>query len=300
MSIRFRLNKSLLTTGLVVTVFLFDGPAPAEMFKWTDENGKVHYTDSISKIPRKFRKKGSGLETLRSRSSGASARRSRRSSGGRSYSATFTRNEVAVPLIDLGNGNFGLDVVLNGRVKLQLLLDTGASAVVLHPSTASRLGIPSLKTQPQVLVSTAGGQEMNPIAVLDSVQVGEAVVPDVEVMFNTHMPADSGLLGMTFLNEFRFEIDRQAKKLILRPLRAGNDPLYGNRPLSWWTERYKKYLTGLNQAYFMKSNSKGRLEKMEFQRRASYYQDLVDRLDRRAEAANLPEKYRDPFGNRNK
>ncbi len=268
------------------------------MYKWKDDAGKTHYTDSVSKIPAKYRKGNQQkFKTLRSAPSNYSGN-SGGSSRGSGFSIAIPKNGAEVPLIPMGNGNYAVKVVLNGKTTLRLMLDTGASMVVLHPSIARQVGIRDINKQPKIVVSTAGGKELNSIGVLDSVQAGQAIVPDVEVTFNSHMEPEGGLLGMTFLNDFRFEIDRQQNLLILRPLREGSSGSYGDRPLPWWTDKYKKYFTGLNRSSYYKTNTKLRKEKVEHQRMATYYQDLISRLDRRADKANLPSQYRDPFGNR--
>jgi len=37
----------------VFCMLLLAGPAQGEVFKWTDENGKTHFTDDIGNIPEK-------------------------------------------------------------------------------------------------------------------------------------------------------------------------------------------------------------------------------------------------------
>lgn len=270
------------------------------MYKWKDDQGKVHYTDSVSKIPPKYRKGANpGFKTLKSAPSNTSL--GARGGGSASeYSFSIPAEGIEVPLIPMGNGNYAVEVVFNNSIKLVLMLDTGASMVVLHPSMARKLGIANLSEQPQIVVSTAGGRELNPIGVLDSVKVGSAVVADVEMALNSHMEPEGGLLGMTFLNDFRFEIDRQQNLLILKPLRPGNDKVYGGRPETWWRDKYASYFTGLNRASYLKANANMRAEKLEYHKMALYYQDLIKRLDDQADQAQLPGKYRDPFGNRSK
>ena len=301
MSTKSRWNKPVLAwVAAVFALGLYAGNAQARMYKWKDDQGKVHYTDSVSKIPPKYRKGNNpGFKTLKSApgNSSVGGGASSRASG---FSLSIPQNGVEVPLVPLGNGNYAVEVVFNNSTKLMLMLDTGASMVVLHPSVAGKVGIRNLDQQPKVVVSTAGGKELNSIGVLNSVKVGGAVVTDVEATFNEHMEPDGGLLGMTFLNDFRFEIDRQQNLLILKPLRGGKDKLFGGRPESWWKDKYASYFTGLNRASYMKANSKSRADKVEHQKMATYYQDLIDRLDRQADQARLPAEYRDPFGNRSK
>lgn len=280
-------------------VALFSWPVQAKMYKWKDDKGKTHYTDSVSKIPAKYRKGNQRkFKTMRSAPTNFSGGGGMSSRGGSGFSIAIPKTGAEVPLIPMGNGNHAVQVTINGSTNLRLMLDTGASMMVLHPSVAPQLGIRNLDKQPKIVVNTAGGKEMNAIGVLNSVKVGQAMVPDVETTFNSHMDPAGGLLGMTFLNDFRFEIDRQQNLLILKPLREGAGGSYGDRPLTWWTEKYKHYFSGLNRASYFKSQTKIRKERVEQQRMATYYQDLIDRLDRRANQANLPSQFRDPFGNR--
>lgn len=48
---------------ILILVILFASPAWSKMYKWVDENGKTHFTDSLNKIPKKYRKQ---LKTLKS------------------------------------------------------------------------------------------------------------------------------------------------------------------------------------------------------------------------------------------
>jgi hypothetical protein len=42
---------AVLTIALVITPFL----AGAEVYKWVDEKGDIHFTDDYSKVPEKYR-----------------------------------------------------------------------------------------------------------------------------------------------------------------------------------------------------------------------------------------------------
>jgi len=69
-----------------IILALFPAAAFAEVFKWTDENGTVHYTDNYYKVPEKFRGAGGA-----GRSSGDTGERPRTGTAtGRSASAAST------------------------------------------------------------------------------------------------------------------------------------------------------------------------------------------------------------------
>lgn len=49
--------KILMTVFSGFLIFtLLDHPADAKIYKWKDENGKIYFTDSLSKVPYKYRK----------------------------------------------------------------------------------------------------------------------------------------------------------------------------------------------------------------------------------------------------
>ena len=47
-----------IATGLVILFWPHSNNVFAEIFKWKDEKGKTHYTNSLSKVPKKYRTKG--------------------------------------------------------------------------------------------------------------------------------------------------------------------------------------------------------------------------------------------------
>lgn len=104
----------------------------------------------------------------------------------------------------------------NGVSKtLPLLIDTGASMIVLPNSMAAELGF--LPEQLQGGVSrTASGTVPVKIGVLSSVWVGPVSAADVQVSFIDDRRLNGALLlGMSFLNRFRMTIDDAKNELIL-------------------------------------------------------------------------------------
>ena len=113
-----------------------------------------------------------------------------------------------------------IDVRINGKPIRTMILDTGASSVSLPFLFAKDLGITPGDTDPVVQVQMADGKivdawKMN----LDSVQVGEFIVNDVEaIVLPESLHAAPALLGNTFLGNFTFEVDPDRGKLILSRL----------------------------------------------------------------------------------
>jgi aspartyl protease family protein len=96
-----------------------------------------------------------------------------------------------------------------------LLVDTGASSVVLPESMIEELGF-----SPEALrggvSQTASGTVPVKIGVLNSVRVGAVAASDVEVGFIADRQLNGALLlGMSFLSRFRLTIDDARNELIL-------------------------------------------------------------------------------------
>jgi clan AA aspartic protease (TIGR02281 family) len=116
-----------------------------------------------------------------------------------------------------------VDVLLNDKVNASMLLDTGASTVMLSRNIAEKLGINLSNVKPDLTVQVADGREVNAKrVVIQSMKVQEATALKVDAAVLLEdtggMVFGDGLLGMSFLSKFNFKIDSDAKKLILQKL----------------------------------------------------------------------------------
>lgn len=113
-----------------------------------------------------------------------------------------------------------IDVRINGKPIRSMILDTGASSVSLPFLFAKDLGINPGESDPVVQVQMADGKIVDAWKInLDSVQVGEFIVNDVEALvLPESLHAAPALLGNTFLGNFTFEVDPDRGKLILSRL----------------------------------------------------------------------------------
>ncbi|MBN1871781.1 MAG: clan AA aspartic protease [Candidatus Omnitrophica bacterium] len=111
-----------------------------------------------------------------------------------------------------------VDAVVNGSTQVRLVVDTGASIVLLTAEVADSLGINMAPGLGEIKIIMADGTEAiaTPI-LLDSVKVGKAEVKGVQAALidRESIGGVDGLLGMSFLNNFIIQVDNNSKKLIL-------------------------------------------------------------------------------------
>jgi aspartyl protease family protein len=103
-------------------------------------------------------------------------------------------------------GHFMVAGLVNG-VHVEMLADTGASAVVLQESDARRIGIDMSALNYSVRMSTANGIARAARVTLDEVAVGGITLRDVDALVAQDGALNISLLGMTFIGKVaRFEL----------------------------------------------------------------------------------------------
>ncbi|MEZ5848539.1 MAG: TIGR02281 family clan AA aspartic protease [Geminicoccaceae bacterium] len=108
------------------------------------------------------------------------------------------------------DGHFHARVDVDGTV-LNMLVDTGASAVVLSAEDARRIGIDPGRLDFGVPVSTANGRAFAAALRLRRMELGPIALDNVRAMVMPEGALDGSLLGMSFLSRLRshaFEGDR--------------------------------------------------------------------------------------------
>jgi clan AA aspartic protease (TIGR02281 family) len=109
-----------------------------------------------------------------------------------------------------------LPASVNGQSVGYFILDTGATYTTISRQAAASLGI--ITGGETVTLNTASGVVRAPMAVLDQVEVGGASALHVPVVIHDLPNAPSvivGLLGLSFLERFRMNLDMTSGLLIL-------------------------------------------------------------------------------------
>lgn len=119
-----------------------------------------------------------------------------------------------------------VNAFLNKKINATLIVDTGASGVLLSKDIGDKLGImvdkAAGKKNPIVQISLADGRKAEArYVVLESVKVEDVEVNNVEGAILLDDKADityDGLLGMSFLNKFNFKFNQKEGKLVLEKI----------------------------------------------------------------------------------
>ena len=122
-----------------------------------------------------------------------------------------TKGEKRVKLIRKGNAYY-VNVLLNDKIEANLHVDTGAWGILLSPEIAEKLTLGKIY---KGYSTVADGRKVPATYFkLKSVSLNGNAVKNVEASYyNT--PGD-GLLGMSYLKHFNFQIDTETDELVLK------------------------------------------------------------------------------------
>jgi clan AA aspartic protease (TIGR02281 family) len=198
-------------------VLLWPGVSLSELYKWVDENGTTHYSSDYNTLPKAARQSAAGpresIEVLRLPSEiNSETDLGQHDPDAQDENETPDgRHEIRMQATP--GGNHIVYVKLNRRVTVPMILDTGASDVVITEDTAVRLGLTNADVRGHAQYSTANGIITQPIIMLANVSVGTAKARAVRGSVSGSMPI--GLLGTSFLKAFEYTISDH--KLVLKP-----------------------------------------------------------------------------------
>jgi len=296
MSAQLKLNR-IGVTGLLMVTFLipFASQSEAAIFSYKDEKGAIHFTDDLSKIPEEFRENDKGFRKHKEERDSHRATPIPAPAVPIEVPGVISNSgEVQVPLIPVSGGNFLVDVLLNGRVKARLMLDTGASFITLSESIGQKLGIFNSGVSAEMPFNTAGGEEWMPLVALQTVNAGSAQSQLVEASIAKHIKDIDGLLGMSFLGDYRFEIDRTNKRLTLKPPSQQGEMTWGGKPGNWWKGRFEYYASSIRgfDRRAKQMQRKGHQKASNMIKTAEFYKDLKQKLESRAMIAGVPQNFR--------
>jgi aspartyl protease family protein len=113
-----------------------------------------------------------------------------------------TRSGHSMMLDSDRQGHFKVEARVDGR-RIDFMVDTGASLVVLRKSAAAEVGIRPLPADYTATVSTANGKIKAARAKLDRIELGDITVFDVPALVLPDEVLSQNLLGVSFLSKLR-------------------------------------------------------------------------------------------------
>jgi hypothetical protein len=186
-------------------ILLLAGPAAAQMYRWEDDGGTLHFTNAPERVP----------ETLRSHVGPLPAAPVPAPAPAAEPVAT-ARAVTRIPYAP------GAPIVVSARVSdssgaIALILDTGADRTVISPQALWRLGISTLNA-PRAEIRGVTGSGHAEVIQVGSVQVGEARVGPLRIVaHDADLKQADGLLGRDFLEHFTVTIDAREQIVTLAP-----------------------------------------------------------------------------------
>lgn len=169
--------------------------AHAEIYKWTDEYGKVHFSDKPVE--------------------GAKRQHVQSMVGVSNPAFNLERNAMRMKYQDV-NGSMIVQGQVN-HVSMQFIVDTGASLVIIPPNIAKKARISTVNAK-LITLQTANGATQSYMVNISNLQVEQLKQRDVRAAIQQVSPDPNlGLLGMSFLSAYKMSIDHDQHIITLEP-----------------------------------------------------------------------------------
>ena len=114
----------------------------------------------------------------------------------------YNKERATVRIRKKDNGHFVVNTITS-RKPITMLVDTGASNVVLSARDARAIGITPESLNYVIPVNTAAGKTMAARIVLNQITIGPITINSVEALVAREGELQESLLGMSFLNRLR-------------------------------------------------------------------------------------------------
>lgn len=181
----------------VVIVAGLASAAAADLFRWIDGDGTLHYTADLAAIPPAYREAAVAVNHPAARPA---------------VPPGPTVTVVPVP----GGAPMIVDARLNG-LPLRLMLDTGADRTVISPDAISRAGLDATGGRRVRITGVTGSAEAALVQVERLDVAGARLGPIPVVVHAISMQGVDGLLGRDVLEAFTVTVDAASGQATIQP-----------------------------------------------------------------------------------
>lgn len=231
MGLNFKVGMLDTHLALLVVAFIFLMPrsGAAEVYRWKNTNGQIHYSSSppsypvagLIEVKRNNRwHPYTGKETFPNLTT--------RPTHQITYTTSFpnqplplekTAQQTVIPYSQY-QSMIIVDVTLNRNITRPFAVDTGATYTVISQELADVLHLRPTPAAPRITLQTANGRIQVPLLTLDSLTMNGLESSNITVAIHQFDDSAmiSGLLGLNFLNRFQMTVDASKKELIFIPI----------------------------------------------------------------------------------
>jgi hypothetical protein len=206
----FSVNAPL-GTALAV-LLLAPSIAAAQVYRWEDQRGTVHFTNAPDRVPESYRSQVGPLPAPPVFPGEPDPEPMAHREEPHATARAVTRIAFAP----------GSPIIVSARISdagtpINLILDTGADRTIVSPQTLWKLGISTLNA-PRAIIKGVTGSGQAEVVQVASLQVGEARVGPLRIVaHDADLKQADGLLGRDFLEHFTVTIDSREQVVTLSP-----------------------------------------------------------------------------------
>ena len=231
---------------LAIAVLWFAGSVPAsDMYKWTDENGVMHFATSLTEVPERYRDQ---ITTIKGNPAPATSSQPASEIPPADEPLQPPVDELELRRFEVPYDNEGsarrviIPVTFNDSVTAQMALDTGSPGLVISVDLAVRLR--AFSRDNGMLFAEAsgiGGATLAVRTIIDSVAVMDArdvfVPTTVTAGISAHF---DGLIGMDFLANHTISIDSRNKIVVFQEIPPDPNSRGGHNE-EWWRSTFEDF-----------------------------------------------------------
>ena len=177
----------------LLAVLLCQTHASADIYKWIDPSGTIHIADDPTDVPPQYRK---NLKSMRE---------------------DEAPGEVAeIPFERTSSGLILVEAVLNGGVKAKMVFDTGADIVVITEKLSKKLRQDPSHGGKTIKLHTNCGEVKGISFAVDKIELGNVGKENVRSVItpdDVSLSGFEGLLGLSFLGDFKITVDYQRGRI---------------------------------------------------------------------------------------